>query len=138
MIPNSVQNRIITRGCITFVAAIAPFSVVFSLYMGIYQRDVLLENRFLCALFSWCVGESLFLIWSSITYSRALVFDRVIPTYEQRQKLKADCLQIIQLSPDGGKEFIEGWFKTSNKKAHIEDLRVDNIKDWYQPPSMIY
>jgi hypothetical protein len=121
----------ITRGCIAFVAAITPFSVIFSLYMGIYQRDVLLENQLLGGLFVLCVGESLFWIWSSIKYSRALVFDRVIPTYEERQKLKADCVQIIQSSPDGGKEFIEGWFKTSKKKAHIEDLRVDNIKDWY-------
>jgi hypothetical protein len=80
-----------------------------------------------------CLSETLFWIWSAVQYSRPLVFARVIPTFEERQKLKADCLLIIQLSPDGGKEFIEGWFSMNKRKAHIEDLRVDNIKDWYHP-----
>ena len=133
MIPNSTRNRIITRGCIAFVATIAPFSIAFVLYVGIWHQEILQETSLLSALFALCLSESLFWIWSTVKYSRPLIFARVIPTFEERQKLKADCLQIIQLSSDGGKEFIEGWFKTNKKKSHIEDLRVDNIKDWYLP-----
>ena len=70
-------------------------------------------------------------MWSVVKYqSRPPVFDRVIPSLEERQKLKVDCLWIINSSPDGAIEFVEGWFKTKKQKARIEDLQIDNIKDW--------
>jgi hypothetical protein len=56
-----------------------------------------------------------------------------VPPYEERVKLKADCRRIIQSSPNGPKEFIDGWFKIGKRKAQIADLQRDNIKDWYGP-----
>ena len=58
------------------------------------------------------------------------IFDRVIPSLEERQKIKADCLWIIDSSPNGVIQFLEGWFMTNKQKARIEDLQQGNIKDW--------
>ena len=58
------------------------------------------------------------------------VFERVIPSTEERRKLKEDCLRIIRGSNDNGKEFIEGWHRVGTEKASLMDLREENIKDW--------
>ena len=63
--------------------------------------------------------------------SQSLEFDRVVPTFEERQKLKADCSWIIETCPGGVTEFLEGWFKTRKRTARIGELQQGNIKDWY-------
>ena len=132
MIADSTRNRIITRACITIVAAVSPVSLAFALYTLLFHRTILnnwKDPRFV--LFAWCLAESIFWAWSVVKYkSRSPVFDRVVPSLEERQKLKADCLWIIDSSPDGAIGFLEGWFKTKKQKARIEDLQQGNIKDW--------
>jgi hypothetical protein len=135
MIADSPRNRIVARACVTIVTAVSPVSVAVTLYAVLFRRDLLTHFKDpLSLLFGWCLAESLFWGWWILTYkSRSLEFARVIPSFEERQKLKEDCLWIIESSPDGAKEFLEGWFKGRKRKARIEDLRQDNIKDWYLP-----
>jgi len=133
MIPDSIRNRTLARIFITIVAAVSPFSLIFTLYFLVFHRSILndwKDPRYV--LFTWCIAESVFWVWSFVKYkSRSPVFDRVIPTFEERQKLKADFLSIIESSPGGVTEFLEGWFKTKKQSARIEDLQHGNIKDWY-------
>jgi hypothetical protein len=132
MIADSTRNRIIARVCVTIVGAISPVSFAFILYTLLLHRTILnswRDPRFV--LFVWCISESIFWVWSVVKYkSRPPVFDRVIPSLEERQKIKADCLRIINASSGGAKELVEGWFKTGKQKARIEDLQQDNIKEW--------
>ena len=133
MIPDSLRNRTITRICISIVAAISPAALLFTLYILFFHQTILndwKDPRF--ALFGWCIAESVFWGWSVAKYkSRSLKFDRIVPTFEERQKLKADCLWIIESSPGGAIRFIQGWFNTRKRTARIEDLQQGNIKDWY-------
>lgn len=132
MIADSTRNRIIARTCVTIVAAVSPVSYAFTLYILLFYRTLLndwKDPRFV--LFVWCFSESIFWVWSVVNYkSRPPVFDRVIPSLEERQKLKADCARIIDSCPGGVTRFVEGWFMTKKQKARIEDLQQDNIKDW--------
>ena len=131
MITDSPRNRLITRGCIVIVACVAPLSLAFVLYVLVLHHNLLHSSPWL-VLFSWCLSESVFWGWSSYKYkSRIPQFARVVPPYEERVKLKADCRRIIESSPNGPKEFIDGWFKIGKRKAQIADLQRDNIKDWY-------
>jgi hypothetical protein len=134
MISDTLRNRVITRICITIVAAVAPLSVVFTVYMVFFRRDLLLlkVSHPQSLLIVWCVVECFFWGWSVVKYNlRPLKFERVVPSLEERRKLRDDCLQIIEFSPDGVTEFIEGWFKTGRQHARIAEIYKDNIKDWY-------
>lgn len=76
--------------------------------------------------------ESVFCAWWIYKYKYGeTVFERVIPSLEERRKLKEDCLRIIRGSSDHGKEFIEGWYRIGKEKASLTDLREENIKEWY-------
>jgi len=131
MIADSPRNRLITRGCIVIVASVAPVSLAFGLYVLVLHRTLLRTSPW-SLLVAWCFAESVFWAWSSWKYkSRVPQFARVVPSYEERIKLKADCRRIIQASPNGPNEFIDGWFKIGTQKAQITDLQRDNIKDWY-------
>jgi hypothetical protein len=135
MIADTLRNRIVTRTCIAIVALVAPASLAYILVIVLVRPEILrhqIDPRTI--LFAWCLAECLFWTWSTIKYKhRPQEFTRVIPTFEDRQKLKNDCLQIIKFSPDGATEFIEGWFKTGEKHAQIKDIHKDNIKEWYHP-----
>jgi len=132
MIADSTRNRIVTRVFIAIVAAVSHVSFVFSLYILLFHQNILIswkDPRFI--LFGWCLAESIFWIWSVVNYKyQSPIFDRVIPSLEERQKIKADCLWIIDSSPNGVIQFLEGWFMTKKRKARIEDLQQGNIKDW--------
>lgn len=131
MIADSPRNRLITRGCIVFVASVAPLSLTFVIYVLVLNRDLLRTSPWQ-VFFAWCLAECVFWGWSSYKYkSRVPQFARVVPSYEERVKLKADCRRIIEASPNGPREFIDGWFKIGQQKAQITDLQLDNIKDWY-------
>jgi hypothetical protein len=133
MIADTFRNRVIARTCITIVAAVAPLSVVFTVYMVFVRPDLLYQwSDLRSVLFVWCVVECLFWGWSAVKYNlRPLQFERVVPSLEERRKLKDDFLQIIEYSQDDVTEFIEGWFKTGRQQARVGEIHKDNIKDWY-------
>ena len=135
MIADSTRNRIITRAFVTIVASISPISLLFSLYIVLFNREIFYNWKDVWfVLFGWCFSESAFWVWSVLKYkSQCPVFDRVVPSLQERQKLKEDTFRIIDSCRDGGTEFLEGWFKTRKQKARIQDLQQGNIKDWYNP-----
>jgi len=54
----------------------------------------------------------------------------VVPSFEERQKLREDCLRIVGSSPRAAAELLEGWFVSGKHGARIEDLQQGNIKEW--------
>ena len=130
MIADTLRNRIITRTFIKLVAAVAPLSLTFALYT-LLTRPIQNLGSLHGLLYVWCVAESIFWgLWLGKYKARRVVFERVIPSREERRKLREDCLQIIDFSPDGATEFIEGWFKTGKQIAKIGEIHKDNIADW--------
>ena len=130
MIADSPRNRLITRGFIVIVASVAPVSLAVVLYILLLRRNLLLNTSTLL-LFTWCLVESVFWGWSFVKYtSRVPHFARVVPSYHERVKLKADCRRLIESSENGPREFIDGWFKIGPRKAEITGLQRDNIKEW--------
>lgn len=132
MIADSPRNRSITRVCVTIVAAVAPFSVAFTLFTVLFHREwatTWKDPRYL--LFLWSLSETIFWLWSVIkSKSLAPKSAKVVPSFEERQKLKEDCWRIIGSSPGGAAEFLEGWFTSGKQSARIEDLHQENIKEW--------
>jgi hypothetical protein len=132
MIVDSPRNRLITRVCVTIVAAISPLSLAFTLFTFLFHRELVSgwkDPR--CVLFAWSLSETIFWVWSMIkSKSLAPKSVKVVPSFEQRQKLKEDCLRIIGSSPGGAAEFLEGWFTSGKQSARIEHLRHENIKEW--------
>lgn len=133
MIVDSTRNRIITRVCIAIIAAISPFSLAFTLFTLLFHRDLVsswTDPRYV--LFMCSFSESVFWLWSVIKYkSLPPKSVKVVPSFEERQKLKEDCLWIIGLSPRGAADLLEGWFTSGKRSARIEDLRQGNVKEWY-------
>jgi hypothetical protein len=132
MLVDSTRNRIVVRLCVAIVATVCPFSLAFSLFTLLFHLDFiksLRDPRF--ALFVWSLSESIFWLWSVTKYNFPSPKSvKVVPSFQERQKLKEDCLWIIQSSPGGAAEFLEGWFTAGKQSARIEDLRQDNVKDW--------
>src|SRR5579859_2949833 len=127
MIPDTRPNRLITRGCIGIVSLIAPLSVCFAAY-SLLSGNL---GGYRSWLFLYSLAENVFCGWWIYKYKYSeSVFERVIPSTEERRKLKEDCLRIIRRSNDNGKECIEGWHRVGTEKASLMDLREENIKDW--------
>ena len=133
MLVDSTRNRIITRVCIALVATVCPLSLAFTLFTLFFHLELLKswkDPRYV--LFIWSLSESIFWLWSVTKYNLSLSpkSAKVVPSYEERQKLKEDCLWIIGSCLWGAAEFLEGWFSVGKQSARIEDLRQDNVKDW--------
>lgn len=129
MIPDSPRTRFITRTCITVVSSIAPLSVAYVTFTALNG----LGQGYRIWLFVYCLIETLFCGWWIWKYKfNEQRFERVIPSRDERQKMKEDCLRIIHKSTDHGREFIEGWFRIGKDKANIADLREENLKEWYR------
>src|SRR5579859_3772984 len=107
MIPDSRQNRLITKTCISIVGLVAPLSTVFTVYVLLFHQSILGATHPAFALFLWALGETLFWVWTSVYQARLESFERVVPSLEERKKLKDDCLRVIHSSKDGVKDFVE-------------------------------
>ena len=54
----------------------------------------------------------------------------VIPSVEERKKLKDDWLCLLDNPDADAMDFVEGWFKTGKQKARLTEIHLENIKDW--------
>jgi hypothetical protein len=133
MIPDSPRNRLVTRGFITIVSAVPLLSITFTLFIFLsLHSDTFSTWRIpRRALFVWCLVESLFWGWSGIqSLHGRQVWARVIPSIEERKKLKEDWIRAIDSPGEGAMEFVEGWFTTGKQKARLTEIHLENIKDW--------
>ena len=115
------------------VGAIPLLSITFTLFVLLHVHlDTLstwkMPQR---ALFAWCLVESLFWGWSGIqSLHGRRAWARVVPSAEERKKLKEDWIRAIDSPGEAAIEFVEGWFKTGEQKARLTEIRLENIKDW--------
>jgi hypothetical protein len=128
MIPDSPGNRFITRGFITMVSVMPVVSIVLTIAALLLPPAGSLSLPS-CALLAWCLAESLFWVWWRV-HTRPS-WTRVIPSDEERKKLKEDWVRIIaSQDEEGAVEFVEGWFQTGNRRTQLKEIHLDNIKDW--------
>lgn len=135
MIPDSPKNRFVTRGFITIVSALPILSVAFTLFALLFPDSGELKAVGItqCVLFSWFVGESLFWGWAKFQSQQSpQAWEQVIPSIEERQKLKEDWIYLLDNPDAAATEFVEGWFQHGTRKAQFREIHVENLKDWYK------
>src|SRR5579859_474897 len=133
MIPDSPQNHLVTLGFIKIVSVMPLLSATFTLFALLFPDSGELKAMRIaqCILFAWCLGESLMWGWLKLQSQQSpQVWAQVIPSVEERKKLKDDWICLLDNPDAAAIEFVEGWFKTGNRKAHFREIHVENIKDW--------
>jgi len=133
MIPDSPQNRFVTRGFITIVSALPLLSVAFTLFALLFPDSGEARGMRIAqgVLLSWFVSETLFWGWAKLQSQQTLqTWEQVIPSVEERQKLKEDWIYLIDNPDAAAIEFVEGWFRNGNRKAQFREIHVENLKDW--------
>jgi hypothetical protein len=131
MIPDSPQNRVVTRGFITLVSAMPLLSFATTLFASLFpDSGELKATRVVqCVLFSWFVGESLFWGWAKLQSQQTpQAWEQVTPSVEEREKLKEDWICLLDNA--AAIDFVEGWFQNGNRKAQFREIHVENLKDW--------
>jgi len=132
MIPDSRGNRIVTRGFIGMVSAMPLISITLTIFAILlpFTGPLSLPK---CTIFAWCLCESSLWVWLRVqTLQRQESWTRVIPSGEERKKLKEDWVHIIHSQDEEGAiEFVEGWFKTGNRRTQLREIHLENVKDWY-------
>jgi hypothetical protein len=133
MIPDSPTSRFVTRTCLFIVAAVCPISVLAALYLLSCPTAFISWHNGAWLLVAWCTSESLFWVFCKIN---GMVYpplhEHIVPSAEERFKLRSDCIQVLQPGSEAAKEFFGGWFRQGSNPASVQNVYRENIAEWYE------